>query len=434
MSRAEREARRSGQAVADLARRLRAGAPPDRAVAEVAAALAAGRADQVATAWRAAALRLAAGQSPAAAWAAVPFGRFLTAVWELSAELGTPVGPGAQQVAAAVRDDAAVRRAAAEAFAPARATGMLLAALPLLAVGLGWAAGAHPGALLAAGPAGRLCLAGGAVLELAGVAWCWALLRRGRRGPGSTPPARRPRRPRGSGVHRAAGAPTGPAAGGPAPAVAVAVVGAAALGSAAWALPLPGVAAVLAATAVAVAGRRAAGRGGDARRREALAASLPEVCALLAWALAAGAGPAAALAALTRSWPPWGGDAAVRDCWERVAGQLAGGAPVAQALAPVTDGLATPRGRRRGGGAAERAARDLADGLVLALRSCLEAGAAPGWELHRLAADARADQLGRARARAAAVGVWTAAPLGLCFLPAFALLGVLPTVAGLLRP
>jgi pilus assembly protein TadC len=54
---------------------------------------------------------------------------------------------------------------------------------------------------------------------------------------------------------------------------------------------------------------------------------------------------------------------------------------------------------------------------------------AHGFEL--LAAELRDEARAAAVARAHRAGVWAMAPLGLCFLPAFACLGVLPVVAGI---
>lgn len=53
--------------------------------------------------------------------------------------------------------------------------------------------------------------------------------------------------------------------------------------------------------------------------------------------------------------------------------------------------------------------------------------------LHR-AAEIQSDHRATVESRAKAVGVRTVLPLGLCFLPAFMLLGVVPVVAGLLLP
>jgi pilus assembly protein TadC len=66
-----------------------------------------------------------------------------------------------------------------------------------------------------------------------------------------------------------------------------------------------------------------------------------------------------------------------------------------------------------------------------------ETGAPLADTLTRLADDARLARRTRAEQRARSVGVKAAAPLGLCFLPAFVLMGVVPLVAsavvGLLR-
>ncbi|HJQ44432.1 MAG TPA: type II secretion system F family protein [Jatrophihabitantaceae bacterium] len=50
-----------------------------------------------------------------------------------------------------------------------------------------------------------------------------------------------------------------------------------------------------------------------------------------------------------------------------------------------------------------------------------------------LAVELRRDHAAAAEARAARAGVWAIAPLGLCFLPAFVCLGVVPVVVGIAR-
>jgi hypothetical protein len=71
--------------------------------------------------------------------------------------------------------------------------------------------------------------------------------------------------------------------------------------------------------------------------------------------------------------------------------------------------------------------------LAEGARACARAaatGAAVADELHRLAAAARmAAQVDRRR-RLQRAAVWLVLPLGLCFLPAFVLVGVAPVVAG----
>jgi len=69
--------------------------------------------------------------------------------------------------------------------------------------------------------------------------------------------------------------------------------------------------------------------------------------------------------------------------------------------------------------------------LARTVARAVDSGAALAPALTRLAADRRAAARAAAAARARAVGVRAVAPLGLCFLPAFILLGVAPAVAGI---
>lgn len=69
-------------------------------------------------------------------------------------------------------------------------------------------------------------------------------------------------------------------------------------------------------------------------------------------------------------------------------------------------------------------------GLARALARAAESGAPPADSLDRFAADSRRLVRARQLERARAVGVRCAAPLALCFLPAFMLVGVVPTIVG----
>jgi hypothetical protein len=60
-------------------------------------------------------------------------------------------------------------------------------------------------------------------------------------------------------------------------------------------------------------------------------------------------------------------------------------------------------------------------------------GAAVADELGRAAARIRAARAAAAQRRVAAAGVWVVLPLGLCFLPAFVLVGVVPIAVGLIE-
>ncbi|WP_124039975.1 type II secretion system F family protein [Neoactinobaculum massilliense] len=66
-----------------------------------------------------------------------------------------------------------------------------------------------------------------------------------------------------------------------------------------------------------------------------------------------------------------------------------------------------------------------------ALQPAWEDGSAPVPLLERTAATLRATATRRARERAGELGVQLALPLGLCFLPAFVVLGVVPIVVSL---
>ena len=144
------------------------------------------------------------------------------------------------------------------------------------------------------------------------------------------------------------------------------------------------------------------------RERADVRRDLPAVVALLGAALRSGAGPADAVVLVARALP---GAAARR--LSPVVARLALGVPAATVWADLAaDPDLGPLGRTMArahdtGGAVVPAVERLADDL---------------------ARRARAEVEDRARA----VGVKAAVPLGLCLLPAFVLIGIVPLVAGLL--
>ena len=71
--------------------------------------------------------------------------------------------------------------------------------------------------------------------------------------------------------------------------------------------------------------------------------------------------------------------------------------------------------------------------LARALARASATGAALATTLARLAEDERAAAAWRAELAARRVGVRTAGPLGLCFLPAFILIGVVPVIVGIVQ-
>ena len=95
----------------------------------------------------------------------------------------------------------------------------------------------------------------------------------------------------------------------------------------------------------------------------------------------------------------------------QVGGLLRLGADPVHAWASLTDSALAP--------VASTARRSAESGVRLAR----------GFEL--LAVELRDDARAAAMARAQRAGVWAVAPLGLCFLPAFACLGIIPVIVGI---
>lgn len=95
----------------------------------------------------------------------------LAAAWQLSEECGAPLADMVAQVAGDVQAIVDLHRDAQIELTGARATGVVLAVLPLLGVALGAAMGAHPMHVLLHTPAGAVCGVGGLTFELAGLAW-----------------------------------------------------------------------------------------------------------------------------------------------------------------------------------------------------------------------------------------------------------------------
>lgn len=145
---------------------------------------------------------------------------------------------------------------------------------------------------------------------------------------------------------------------------------------------------------------------GAADAREA-ARQLPLAADLLAACIAAGAGPVIAAQAV---------------------GEALGG--------PVGEGLARGAAEVRLGGEPGEAWRKLASApgagaLARLLERADVTGLPAAGPVAGLAADARADWARAATARARKAAVLVTAPVGLCFLPAFIAVGVLPIVIGL---
>ena len=137
------------------------------------------------------------------------------------------------------------------------------------------------------------------------------------------------------------------------------------------------------------------------------ARQLPLAADLLAACIAAGAGPAVAAQAVGEAL-----DGPVGERLARGAAEIRLGGEPAEAWR----GLAALPGARA---------------LARLLERAGESGVPAAGPVARLAAEARAERGRTATARARRAGVLVTAPVGLCFLPAFIAIGVLPVVIGL---
>jgi pilus assembly protein TadC len=149
------------------------------------------------------------------------------------------------------------------------------------------------------------------------------------------------------------------------------------------------------------------------RERRQLVTELPLALDLLGACLAGGASLEASAAAVAQALPGI--------CGDRLGG-------VCQALAV---GTSPPQAwLLLDGGATD----DPLAATARTLARAADGGTPVAAALGRLAAEARAVSRAAASEAARRVGVLVVAPLGLCFLPAFVLLGIVPVVAGLAGP
>ena len=95
----------------------------------------------------------------------------LAAAWQLAEHSGAPMAEAAEQVAEHLDQVAALRRSVNAELAPARATGKLLAVLPVIGIGMGFLVGGHPDEFLLGTVLGRWLLCAGVVLAGLGVCW-----------------------------------------------------------------------------------------------------------------------------------------------------------------------------------------------------------------------------------------------------------------------
>ncbi|MFD0684097.1 type II secretion system F family protein [Actinomadura fibrosa] len=97
--------------------------------------------------------------------------RLLAACWRIGSERGGTLATVLDGLAAALRDEEAQRQDVTVQLAGPRATARLLAALPLLGVGMAAALGAHPLSFLCGSVPGLACLAAGIGLNATGLWW-----------------------------------------------------------------------------------------------------------------------------------------------------------------------------------------------------------------------------------------------------------------------
>jgi len=173
-----------------------------------------------------------------------------------------------------------------------------------------------------------------------------------------------------------------------------------------------GVAGVVAALAVATGAWVVIGRAEPPavrRERDAVRRQLPHVVSLFGSALRGGAAPGAAVHLVCQALP-----------------------------GPAADRLGTVAARLALGGDPVRVWAELADSdaelaaLGRAMSRSHQSGAPVVATVERLADGLARASLADVEDRARAVGVKAAVPLGLCLLPAFVLIGIVPLVAGLM--
>jgi Flp pilus assembly protein TadB len=317
---------------------------------------------------------------------------------DLAETTGAPPGPVLAGVAAAAADRVRSRQARMAATAQARLSARVVAAMAPAFLGVLALTAPSDAAFLVREPLGWATVASAAVLELLGICWASRIVR------GSSPMVPRdPRRPDGTGRpgRRVAALAT-------VAAIAAGVLFGAVVAAAAPGLVLFALLAAVARPVMGWAGRRRA----QARRLAVRSDAAPAVLDLLGAALLAGLNPHRAVLRVAERAPE-----ALREDLSLAAAVLRlGGTPAAALRA-----------------AADRSGLDELRAAAAALEAAERWGAPPAEALA-----ARAEALrGRARlaaeAEAGRAAVRLAFPLVLCFLPAFVLLTVVPTIAGALQ-
>lgn len=95
----------------------------------------------------------------------------LANAWQVAERTGASMATTLTAVAERLAADLALRATVEAELSAPRATGRLLAVLPVAGVGLGYLLGGDPVAFLTSSLFGQLCLAGGALLGCVGLVW-----------------------------------------------------------------------------------------------------------------------------------------------------------------------------------------------------------------------------------------------------------------------
>ncbi len=101
--------------------------------------------------------------------------RSVSACWSVAAGSGAGLAASLASLAESARERERIRRDPHAAVAEPRATAVVLAALPIVGLGLGAVLGAQPWAWLLGTSWGRLVLVAGLALEGVGAAWAWRI-------------------------------------------------------------------------------------------------------------------------------------------------------------------------------------------------------------------------------------------------------------------
>ncbi|AWB91001.1 type II secretion system F family protein [Aeromicrobium chenweiae] len=95
----------------------------------------------------------------------------VAAAWQVAERAGAPLAAALGRLEDAVRDRREIEREVQAGAGPARATGRLMAVLPVVGLGLGSGMGGDPVAVLTGTWIGVTCLAAGCALACLGIAW-----------------------------------------------------------------------------------------------------------------------------------------------------------------------------------------------------------------------------------------------------------------------